>query len=182
MSAPVVTQGAAAAPGARRQRFRFGRLFKGNRAAQAGAVVVVLVVLMALLAPFVAPYEPEAIDLRARMQPPSAAHWFGTDELGRDVLSRVVWGARPSLLVGLVSVAMASLVGTLLGLVAGYAGGQLVDVVEDLVYGKPYRTVGADLAVLRTGEVGYFSARLTAGGIDTVKVVGACRPAVAQAE
>jgi len=140
MSAPVVTQGAAAAPGARRQRFRFGRLFKGNRAAQAGAVVVVLVVLMALLAPFVAPYEPEAIDLRARMQPPSAAHWFGTDELGRDVLSRVVWGARPSLLVGLVSVAMASLVGTLLGLVAGYAGGRtdaLIMRLMDIVLAFP---------------------------------------------
>jgi hypothetical protein len=66
--------------------------------------------------------------------------------------------------------------------VAGYAGGQLVDVVEELVYGKPYRTVGADCAALRTGEVGYFSARLTVGGIDTVKVVGGCRPAVAQAE
>ena len=66
--------------------------------------------------------------------------------------------------------------------VAGYAGGQLVDVVEELIYGKPGRTVGADRAALRTGEIGYFSARLTAGGIDTVKVVGACRPAVAQAE
>lgn len=66
--------------------------------------------------------------------------------------------------------------------VAGYAGGQLVDVVEELIYGKPGWTVGADRAALRTGEIGYFSARLTAGGIDTVKVVGACRPAVAQAE
>ena len=66
--------------------------------------------------------------------------------------------------------------------VASYAGGQLVDVVEELIYGKPYRTVGANLAALRTGEVGYFSARLTAGSIDTVKVVGACRPAMAQAE
>jgi hypothetical protein len=59
--------------------------------------------------------------------------------------------------------------------VAGYAGGQLVDVGEELVYGKSGRTVGEDLAALRTGEVGYFSASLTAGGIDTVKVVGACR-------
>src|SRR5690606_40237722 len=74
------------------------------------------------------------------MQPPSAAHWFGTDELGRDVLSRVVWGARPSLLVGLVSVAMASLVGTLLGLVAGYAGGRtdaLIMRLMDIVLAFP---------------------------------------------
>jgi len=66
--------------------------------------------------------------------------------------------------------------------VAGYAGGQLVDVMEELVYGQPARTVGQDLAALRAGEAGYFTARLTAGGIDTVKVVGACRPAVAQAQ
>jgi len=66
--------------------------------------------------------------------------------------------------------------------VAGYAGGQLVDVVEELVYGKPERTVGEDLTALRVGEAGYFAARLTAGGIDTVKVVGGCRPAVARAQ
>ncbi len=66
--------------------------------------------------------------------------------------------------------------------VAGYAGGQLVDVVEELVYGQPERTVGQDLAALRAGVAGYFTARLTAGGIDTIKVVGGCRPAVARAE
>jgi len=66
--------------------------------------------------------------------------------------------------------------------VAGYAGGQLVDVVEELVYGQPEWTVGQDLAALRAGEAGYFTARLTAGGIDTIKVVGGCRPAVARAE
>ena len=65
---------------------------------------------------------------------------------------------------------------------AGYAGGQLVDVVEELVYGQPARTVGEDLAALRAGEAGYFTARLTAGGIDTIKAVGGCRPAVAWAE
>lgn len=66
--------------------------------------------------------------------------------------------------------------------VAGYAGGQLVDVVEELVYGQKERTVGEDLTALHAGEAGYFTARLTAGGIDTVKVVGGCRPAVARAE
>ena len=65
---------------------------------------------------------------------------------------------------------------------AGYAGGQLVDVVEELVYGQPERTLGEDLAALHAGEAGYFTARLTAGGIDTVKVVGGCRPAVARAQ
>lgn len=65
---------------------------------------------------------------------------------------------------------------------AGYAGGQIVDVVEELVYGQKERTVGEDLAALHAGEAGYFTARLTAGGIDTVKVVGGCRPVVALAE
>jgi len=109
---------------ARRRRPSLLRFFKGNWAAVAGLVIVVLVVLMAILAPLLAPYGAEEINLRARMQPPSGAHLLGTDELGRDILSRVIWGARPSLMVGVVSVLMASVVGTLLGLVAGYAGGR----------------------------------------------------------
>jgi peptide/nickel transport system permease protein len=98
------------------------RSFQGNKAALAGAIVVSLIILIAIFAPLLAPYGPEAINLRSRMQPPSAAHWFGTDELGRDILSRVIWGARPSLMVGVVSVAMACIIGTVLGLLAGYAG------------------------------------------------------------
>lgn len=105
-----------------RQRPSLLRAFRGNKAALVGTVVVSLIILMAILAPVLAPYAPEAINLRSRMQPPSASHWFGTDELGRDILSRVIWGARPSLMVGIVSVAMASIVGTILGLLAGYAG------------------------------------------------------------
>lgn len=108
-----------------RRRFDLVRLFKGNRAAVAGLVVVVLVAGMAVFAPLLAPYDPDRVNLRARMQPPSAQHWLGTDEVGRDILSRVIWGARPSLAVGLVSVLMASVVGVTLGLVAGYFGGRL---------------------------------------------------------
>ena len=106
----------------RKRRFSLVRLFKGNVAALIGAIVVACIVLMAIFAPLIAPFDPEAINLRARMQPPSAEHVFGTDELGRDILSRVIFGARPSLMVGLVSVAMACVVGTILGLVAGYVG------------------------------------------------------------
>ncbi len=107
------------APARRRTR----KLFKGNKAALAGTMAVTLIVLMAVLAPVLAPDGADAINLRARMQPPSSTHWFGTDELGRDILNRVIWGARPSLMVGVVSVAMASVVGTILGLLAGYLGG-----------------------------------------------------------
>ncbi len=104
------------------------RAFKGNRAAVVGAAVVALIILVAIFAPAIAPFDPEAINLRARMQPPSAQHWFGTDELGRDIVSRVVWGARPSLMVGFVSVAIATAIGTLFGLLSGYLG-EAVDAV-----------------------------------------------------
>ncbi|HLR47275.1 MAG TPA: ABC transporter permease [Deinococcales bacterium] len=113
----------AASLGTRRRANPLLRFFRGNHAALIGGIVVGLIVLMAIFAPSIAPYDAEAIDLRARMHPPSAEHWFGTDELGRDILSRVIYGARPSLMVGIVSVLMASIVGTLLGLTAGYTGG-----------------------------------------------------------
>lgn len=116
------------------------KAFKGNRAAVIGAVVVALIVLVAIFAPLIAPFDPEAINLRARMKPPSAEHWFGTDELGRDIVSRVVWGARPSLMVGFVSVAIATVVGTLFGLLAGYLGESvdaLIMRVMDIVLSFP---------------------------------------------
>ena len=77
----------------------------------------------ALAAPIVAPYSPEQIDLAQRRSPPAAAHWFGTDDLGRDVLARVLHGARVSLAVGLLSAAVAGASGIFIGGVAGYAGG-----------------------------------------------------------
>lgn len=123
----------ASIPARRRRRSPLVRVFRGNVAALVGAIVVSVIVLLAIFAPAVAPFDPEAINLRARMQPPSGAHWFGTDELGRDILSRVIHGARPSLMVGLVSVAMASIVGTLLGLVAGYTGGTTDAVIMRLM-------------------------------------------------
>lgn len=105
----------------RRRRNRFTK----NSIAVVGLAVVLLVGAMALLAPLIAPFDPEAINLRARMQPPSTAHWFGTDELGRDILSRIIFGARPSLMVGFVSVGLATLIGSVMGLVAGFFGGAI---------------------------------------------------------
>jgi peptide/nickel transport system permease protein len=77
----------------------------------------------AVLAPLLAPYDPLAQELGSRLQPPSAQHWLGTDSLGRDIASRILFGARISLVIGIVVVASAGVVGTLIGLVAGYAGG-----------------------------------------------------------
>jgi peptide/nickel transport system permease protein len=88
-----------------------------------GAVIVLVFALVAIFAPVLAPYGPNASDWMAIRQPPSLAHWFGTDDLGRDVLSRVIFGARASLLAGVVSVVVALLIGVPFGLIAGYFGG-----------------------------------------------------------
>jgi peptide/nickel transport system permease protein len=88
-----------------------------------GGGVVVLLVLLALLAPVIAPYDPTEVDPTQGLEAPGLKHWMGTDDLGRDVLSRVLWGARVSLSVGLISVSIGLLVGVSLGLAAGYLGG-----------------------------------------------------------
>ncbi len=87
------------------------------------AIVLVCLIGAAVMAPRLAPYAPDQIDLSIRRSPPSAAHWFGTDELGRDVLARVLFGARISLAVGLLSAVVAGASGIAIGGVAGYAGG-----------------------------------------------------------
>jgi peptide/nickel transport system permease protein len=99
------------------------RRFRASGGALAGAAIVALIVLLALAAPFVAPSDPLAQHVAAGAQAPSAAHWFGTDKLGRDVFSRVVYGARISIRIGFVAVGLAITAGTLVGLIAGYAGG-----------------------------------------------------------
>ena len=94
-----------------------------NPLATAGVVLVTIFVIFALFAPLIAPYDPAHIDLPARLVGPSAAHWCGTDELGRDVLSRIIYGARISMLVGSSVVAFSLLIGLIAGSIAGYYGG-----------------------------------------------------------
>ncbi len=100
-----------------------------NRSAALGGALVLAWLLIALLAPLIAPYSPTAQKVTNRLKPPSAQHWFGTDELGRDVFSRVLHGARVSLPVALAVVAMTGTVGILLGSVAGYAGGLADEII-----------------------------------------------------
>ncbi len=88
-----------------------------------GLTLVVLVLGAAIAAPWIAPFDPLALRLREKLQPPGAVHWLGTDQTGRDLLSRVLWGARPSLAVGLVAVAIGLLGGVTLGLTAAYYRG-----------------------------------------------------------
>ncbi|WP_185983446.1 ABC transporter permease [Aureimonas mangrovi] len=96
--------------------------FMRNKAAVAGALVVAFFALAAIFAPLLAPYDPFQTSFLTIRQPPSAEFWFGTDELGRDIFSRMLYGARASLMAGVVSVAIAVAIGVPLGLVAGYFG------------------------------------------------------------
>jgi len=104
---------------------RAARQFVRHKGALIGTVLIVLFVGMALTAPWVAPHDPLAQDLAVRLLPPSAAHVLGTDDFGRDVLSRVVWGARVSLRLGVTAVLLALVVGGTIGLLAGFYGGWL---------------------------------------------------------
>lgn len=101
----------------------FWERFSTNRFALAGLAVIALLFLLSFAASYLTPYDPDAIDAWHVLLPPSAEHWFGTDELGRDVLTRVIFGARVSLKVGFVAVGIAVVVGTVVGLFAGFYGG-----------------------------------------------------------
>jgi peptide/nickel transport system permease protein len=105
------------------------RRLRRNRAAMAGAGIVAAFVLLAVLAPALVPFNPLQGDLNDRLQPPNATHWLGTDELGRDLLSRVMFGAWVSLQIQIVAVVLALLVGVTLGLVGGYFGGRVDNVI-----------------------------------------------------
>jgi peptide/nickel transport system permease protein len=112
---------------------QFWRRFKRNRPALAGGLIVLAVFLIAVLAPVISPYDPAHIDVEMILVGPSHAHPLGTDELGRDVLSRMIWGSRISLLVGFVAVGISIFIGILIGAVAGYYGRWIDDVLMQFV-------------------------------------------------
>ncbi|ACC75677.1 ABC transporter permease [Paraburkholderia phymatum] len=126
MATPLDARSVTSAGALPRRKRRGLVRFVRNRAAVFGAFLVALVVVMAVFAPWLTQYDPVQASFMTVRQAPSAAHWFGTDELGRDVLSRLLYGARASLLAGVVSVGIAVVLGVPLGLLAGYFG-KLVD-------------------------------------------------------
>jgi peptide/nickel transport system permease protein len=116
------------APASRRQArlgesYRLGRAFFRNPLAMVGLAIVLLLAMVAALAPLVAPGSPTAQDLASRLQPPGARHWLGTDEFGRDILSRLLYGARITLGIVALVAAIAAPVGLVIGCAAGYLGG-----------------------------------------------------------
>ena len=110
-----------------------GRALLADPMGLAGLVIVVLFLSMAVFAPWIAPYDPIALDVKAKFQPPSALHWAGTDHLGRDLLSRIIWGARLALGIAITSVGIAGALGLILGLIAGY-GPRWLDSILVLIF------------------------------------------------
>ncbi|MDZ4135763.1 MAG: ABC transporter permease [Paracoccaceae bacterium] len=140
---------AAATTAATAPRSRVWRKLKANRAALVGGVIVLFFVVLALLAPVLPIPAPTATDWGAIRNAPSAAHLLGTDEIGRDQLSRMIWGAQASLLAGVVSVAIAVSVGVPIGLVAGYFGGwtdQIIARFTDALLAMPFLILAIALA------------------------------------
>ncbi|MEE8484710.1 MAG: oligopeptide ABC transporter permease [Nitrospinota bacterium] len=110
----------------------FSRLMKNNLAV-AGGIAVILLILVAALSPLLSPYDPANVNTGILLQPPSLQHWFGTDELGRDVLSRMIYGARISLMVGFISVGIATIIGVIVGAISGFYGGWVDEIMMRFV-------------------------------------------------
>ena len=105
-------------------------IFKKNKVAMACLGIVIILCLVALFAPWIAPYDPDAQVLTERLMPPSAQHWFGTDDLGRDIFSRIVYGCRISLSVGVVSKIIATVIGYTMGVCAGYVDAVISFIIQ----------------------------------------------------
>jgi ABC-type dipeptide/oligopeptide/nickel transport system permease subunit len=166
--APVVPEPQAVLPG----RASLMRRLARDKAASLAAIFLSAVVLAAIFAPFVSPYDPYYTDLSKAMQPPSAAHWFGTDTAGRDVLSRVIYGSRNTLTIGLVGVIVGGLLGGFFGILAAYfrkLDGWIMRIV-DIMLAFPAILLGLAVAAI-------FGAGLTAV---IVAVVVATIPDVAR--
>jgi peptide/nickel transport system permease protein len=101
----------------------FWKRFKRNKLAVLGGFIVLILFITAIFAPLLSPYDPNSINVKHILEPPGSTHPLGTDDLGRDILSRMIWGARISLAVGFVAVGISTMVGILLGAVSGYYGG-----------------------------------------------------------
>jgi len=155
--------------------------FRDNRLAVLGLVAIALLVLAALFAPLLTPYDPAAIDPANARQPPSAAHWFGTDQVGRDVYTRVVYGTRVSLRVGIFSVGIATLIGVTAGAVAGYYRGAVDAAVmraTDVLLAFPY--ILAAIAIISVFGPGERTVILVLGLLGWLAIARVLRSSVLQ--
>lgn len=119
-----------------RKQSELARVFKElrkNKTAMLGLIILLVEIVLVLLAPWIAPYDYTAMDILAAQQGPTAAHWFGTDELGRDIFSRVLYGGRYSISMGVFAVIISTTVGMSIGAIAGYFGGQVDNIIMRLL-------------------------------------------------
>jgi peptide/nickel transport system permease protein len=160
------------------------RRLRRRKGAVVGLVVIALFIVLAVFAPLISPYDPAAQSWTSVRKAPSAAHWFGTDDVGRDVLARIIYGAQASLLAGVISVAIAVSIGVPLGLVAGYLGGwtdALLSRITDAMLAVPFLILAIALAAFLGPSLGNamiaigvtttpIFVRLTRGQVMAVKV------------
>src|ERR1700730_9044592 len=176
---PVIAPDELESPARRALRRLFAR-----RGAVAGLVVIATFIVLAIFAPLISPYDPIATSWTAVCKPPSARHWFGTDDLGRDIFGRVIYGARASLTAGAISVGIALGIGVPFGLLSGYRGGvvdALISRITDAMLACPFLILAIALAAFLGSSLGNamiaigISAtpifiRLTRGQVMSVKV------------
>lgn len=115
--------------GKKKQDIVFWSVFKKSKIGMVSLILLLLVTIISILAPLISPYDPITQNVSERMLPPSSEHWLGTDKFGRDILSRIIYGSQTSLLVGFISVLLSSVIGTAIGMIAGYKGGVLDEVL-----------------------------------------------------
>ncbi len=123
-------------PAKMKKQSEFVRVFKElskNQTAMLGLIILLIEIILAILAPVIAPYDYMEMDIVAAQQGPSLAHWFGTDELGRDIFSRVLYGARYSISMGVLAVLISTTIGMTIGSIAGYFGGQVDNIIMRLL-------------------------------------------------
>ena len=157
---------------------RIVRVFYRRKLAMVGLVIVMLMILVAIFAPVLAPYDPYDTDIINKLQPPSSEHWLGTDQVGRDTLSRVIYGTRTSLIVGVCAVILAAVIGQLLGLIAGFFGGWVYSVIMrlmDAMMAIPMIVLALVISSVLGGGVKNVIIALAIGGIP-----GQCRMMCAQ--
>ena len=164
-------------------RYKAVKRLSKNKLAVAGLLIVIFLVILAAFAPFIAPYDPLKQDYNALFSPPSAAHWLGTDMYGRDVLSRIIYGTKYALLIGVAVVSIEVIIGVSLGLIAGYYGGITETVImriTDMMLAIPAMVLALAIAgflggglrnvIIAVGAVGWRDyARLVRGEVLSVK-------------
>jgi peptide/nickel transport system permease protein len=133
MTSEVASMGKQEAPPRVSEWQRFRRVFFSRGVVVFGLAVIILMTLIAIIGPWIAPYDPYVTHLRSALQGPSTAHWLGTDYVGRDTFTRIIYGARTSLVIGLSVVALASIIGMTLGSIAGYYGGWIYTIIMRFV-------------------------------------------------